>query len=259
MAKEITSNKNKEVVHFYNLNNDKKYRHLSKEFIVEGFKQINEVIDINPNLIKAIIVLDKLYDKNFKEIFRYTLFNHIQIYKVTDSIIKKLSTNNEPPEILGVVSMLDTKIDNNKNVILLDNIQDPGNLGTILRSAVAFGFNNIIFNNCVDLYNHKTIKAAMGAIFKINFLAFKNEHSSLEWLNKNQYFKIATKLDDDAKLINDINQTKKYCILIGNEGHGLSNVFIENCDLKIQIPIINTESLNVAVATSIILYELNKK
>lgn len=258
MPKIITSSKNVEIVHFYNIIRDKKYRNESKEFVVEGFKQIDEAI-ASTFEIKSLIILDKLYDKQFEKIFRYSLFDSIEFYKVTDTIIKKLSTSVNPPEILAVVKMKENVIDSSKNIVLLDNIQDPGNLGNILRSCVAFGFNNVLLNNCADIYNDKTIKASMGATFKINFLNFSKSSSSLEWLKSNKYELIASVLMQDSVDLNQFKQKPtRYCLLIGNEGHGLSQDLIDSSNYKIKINIQNTESLNVAAATAIFLYEFSK-
>ncbi|MEJ3648834.1 RNA methyltransferase [Ureaplasma urealyticum] len=257
MLKVITSNKNEDIIHFYNLIHDKKYREANQLFIIEGFKLLDEALQ-NQQTIVAIIINERVYDKEFETIFKYTLYDNVQIYKVSENVIKKLSVNIDPSPILAIVKMKEETCDVNDNVLLLDNIQDPGNLGTILRTCFAFNVKQVIFNNCVDLYNAKTIKASMGAIFKINFLHFNSSKLTLEFLLKNNFYLIATILDKNAISLNELKIKQKYCLMVGNEGHGLSQNFIDYASIKTMIKMNQTESLNVAVATAIFLYELNK-
>ncbi|ASD25360.1 TrmH family RNA methyltransferase [Ureaplasma parvum] len=257
MLKIITSNKNEEIIHFYRLIHDKKYREANKLFIIEGFKLLDEALQ-NQQTIVSIIVNEHVYNKEFETIFKYTLYDNIQIYKVSGNIIKKLSVNIEPSPILAVVKIKQEMCDINDNILLLDNIQDPGNLGTILRTCFAFNIKQVIFNNCVDLYNPKTIKASMGAIFKINFLRFNDSKLALNFLLKNKFYLIATILDKNAISLNEITIKQKYCLMVGNEGHGLVQTFIDHAHIKTMIKMNQTESLNVAVAAAIFLYELNK-
>ena len=158
-------------------------------------------------------------------------------------------------------SSRDEKLNKNlvgNRVLILDDIQDPGNLGTIVRSAVAFNIDTIVLSkNTVDLYNPKVIRATQGMIFHINIIE-KNLTEFISNLKKNQYKIFSTNVVN-GKSIKNVEKGEKFAIIVGNEGKGVSNEVNSLCDEFIYIEMNNKcESLNVAVATSIILYELSR-
>ena len=144
------------------------------------------------------------------------------------------------------------------HILALDNIQDPGNLGTIIRSAVAFNIDTIILSqNTVDLYNSKVLRSTQGMIFNINIVVSDLEKEIKELKNKN--YKILTTKVDGGKLIKNIEKKEKFVIIIGNEGNGVSEQLQQLSDEYIYIKMNEKcESLNAAIATSIILYELSR-
>ncbi|MCV3743335.1 RNA methyltransferase [Ureaplasma sp. ES3154-GEN] len=252
----ITSNKNPLIIHAAKLVADKKYRDEHQAFVIEGIKLLDEAIN-NQAVITHLFVTNSFYDKNYEQFFPYTLINNITIIQISDQVAKKISSNVQSGHLFGLVKMINKPLAMKKSILFLDHIQDPGNLGTILRSAVSFNVQNIVLYNCADLYNPKTIKAAMGATFKINVLNINQKQTAVDFLKKIQLTKIATALHKNATPLHQFHNTNPYCLLVGNEGHGLDEIFINLADHIVQIMLSNTESLNVTNATSIFMYALN--
>ena len=152
--------------------------------------------------------------------------------------------------------MYNKKIDYRQDIILiLDNIQDPGNLGTIIRTADSVGLTQILVSKgTVDCYNSKVLRSTMGAIFRVNIIETDNLEKSIEEIKQNKFKVVTTSLQTD-KSIYDI-QLKNVAIVIGNEANGVSKEIMDLADEKAIIPMKGkTESLNVAVATGVVLYE----
>ena len=222
---------------------EKKNREKEKKYIIEGIHLVNEAYK-SGNLLEVFTTSDE-YDLDVKT----TLIN--------DSVMKSISVLETPYNIIGVCKYSEEKEIGNK-ILLLDNIQDPGNLGTIIRSAVAFNNDTIVLNNLsVDLYNSKVLRASQGNNFYINILR-KDLKEFIPFLKENEYEIYSTNVENGTELKN-IKFGKKYAIIMGNEGQGVSKELQELSDKNIYINVNdNCESLNVAVATSIILYELNR-
>lgn len=222
---------------------EKKNRDKEKKYIIEGIHLVNEAYK-SGHLLEVFTTSDE-YDLDVKT----TLIN--------DSVMKSISVLETPYNIIGVCKYSEEKEIGNK-ILLLDNIQDPGNLGTIIRSAVAFNIDTIVLNNLsVDLYNSKVLRASQGNNFYINILR-KDLKEFIPFLKENKYEIYSTNVENGTELKN-IKFGKKYAIIMGNEGQGVSKELQELSDKNIYINVNdNCESLNVAVATSIILYELNR-
>ena len=224
---------------------EKKYRDKLKKYIVEGEHLVNEAY--KSGNLDTLIVLNN-YD--------YSLIDINTIY-VTKEIIKSISDLETPYNVIGICKYPTEKEIENK-ILLLDNIQDPGNLGTIIRSATAFNIDTIVLNTkSVDLYNSKVLRAAQGNNFYINIMR-KDLKDFIPYLKENNY-KIYSTNVKDGNDIKSLEKTEKYAIIMGNEGSGVDPILQEYSDYNIYIKMNEKcESLNVAVATSIILYELNK-
>lgn len=218
----------------------KKYRLLNKLFLVEGEHLVNEAY--KAGLLVELIVLEG-----------QTFNLDVNISYVTLNVMNYLSEL-ENSKVIGVCRIKENEIKGNK-IVLLDNIQDPGNLGTIIRSCVAFSIDTLILVNCVSQYNSKVLRAAQGLNFYLNIV--NSSYSILDKL-KNNYRIIGTRLNE-AKELKNVAKYEKSVIIMGNEGTGISNLSKSMCDEYIYIPMNNNcESLNVGVATSIILYEMNR-
>ena len=236
---ELTS-VNNEKVKFWEKLKAKKYRDEYQLFLIEDEHLISEAL--KKGIVKEIITINN-NDKY-----------EVDTYYVNDKIMKVLSSQVTSAKVIGVCKFLEAKeIDG--NIIVLDNIQDPGNLGTIIRSAVAFNFKNIILSNdSVDLYNPKVIRATEGMLFNVNVIR-TNIKEFLNNLDK-EYVKVTTSVTDGEDIRNII--FSKVALVIGNEGNGVSKEIEDICDKKVYIKMnSNCESLNAGVASSILMYEVN--
>ena len=241
----ITSVNNEKIKELAKLK-EKKYRDKSNTFLVETFHLVEEAY--KNNLLEEVFILDG-YDLNID----------ITINIVTETIMKKLSSTDTIPEIVGVVRKKDDKTIVGNRVLVLDRIQDPGNLGTLIRSAVAFNVDTIILSNdTVDLYNSKVLRSAQGMIFNTNILR-GNLIDYISRLKEDNFEIIGTDVNDGISLKKfSINKDSRFAIVLGNEGNGLSHEVRELCDKFIYIDMKDSvESLNVGVAGSIILYEMS--
>lgn len=225
----------------------KKNRNAEDVFIAEGVKIVNEILDSDFK-IKKIYALNEWIIKNNK---------YENVVEVTEDELKKISDFETPNKVLAVVYKKPAKeIPDLKNqvTLVLDGIQDPGNLGTIIRTANWFGIKNIIVSNdTADIYNPKVIKAGMGSFTSVNI--FYTELKS--FLADNSIFVYGAALNGEN--INDIEKSDECLLVIGNEGNGIRNDIYPFVQKKISIPKFgNAESLNAAVATGIILWKLKE-
>lgn len=224
---------------------DKKYRNSTDSFLIEGKNLIEEAY--KKNLLKEIFVLE---DNNI------TL--DIPTNYVSKEVMKKLSTTDSIPVVVGV-SHKKREEELGNRLLILDNIQDPGNLGTIIRSSKAFNIDTIVVSpNTVDIYNSKVLRATEGMIFHINIIVRELE-TFINDIKKDNYIIYGTKVDGGTNVKN-IEISSKYALVIGNEGNGMSLNISNLCDHYLYIKMNNeVESLNAGVATSILLYEMDDK
>ena len=222
----------------------KKYRDEEDCFLVSGRHLVMEAYK-NKMLLELIVTEDANISLDVPTTY------------VTYPVLKKLTTDKNPENMVGVVKKLNKDKLGNR-VLILDDVQDPGNLGTIIRSSVAFNVDTIILSlNTVDIYNDKVLKASEGMIFDINIIK-ENIFNYIDVLKKKGYKIYGTNVDG-GKVVYDLELNDKYAIIMGNEGNGVKNEILDKCDEYFYIPMNKVcESLNVGVATSIILYELSK-
>ena len=253
----ITSKDNETIKHIKKLK-EKKYREEYKEFIVEGIKMIEEAINENAK-IKSIIICDDC--KNtccIPNELMYEIAKFDCIY-VSEKVFSYITDVINPQGIMAIIQKPETTenaIDfEEDNFLVLDNIQDPGNMGTILRTADSLNFKQIIVSkDTADIYNPKVVRSTMGAIFRIKVVVSNNLVKTIKEMKKHKIKVYATDLRTD-KSIYDVDY-KKSAIVIGNEANGVSEEVLNEATTRIKIPMSGkTESLNAAVATSVILYE----
>ena len=234
----IDNNKIKEL----NKLKEKKHRDINNMFLVEGIHLVKEAHAAN--LLEEIYLLDgSSIDIDIKTTY------------ISNKVMNYLSNLESYSKIIGVVRKKESFNDYGNKILYLDNIQDPGNLGTIIRSAIAFNLDTLILNeDTVDLYNDKVIRASQGMIFKLNII--KKDINTLIDLKNNGYKLYGTDVINGID-IKTIETNKKNVIIIGNEGQGIKEEIRNICDNFISIYMNkDCESLNVSVAASIILYEL---
>lgn len=225
----------------------KKYRDITNTYLIEGEHLVTEAI--NSCVIECVFILKD---------YSYEIPSDIVKYEVSYEILKRLSDNVSTPKIIGVCKKQESdKIGN--RVLLLDRLQDPGNLGTIIRSAVAFNFDTIILSEeSVDLYNSKVIRSTQGMMFKINIIR-RNITNVIDKLKKDNYLILGTDVINGVE-VSSVNIKDKYALVIGNEGQGISDEVKDLCDKMLYINMnSNCESLNASVAASILMYELGGK
>ena len=254
---QIISSKDNELIKHIKKLKEKKYRDLNNEYIIEGTKLIKEAIEENAN-IKQILICDNCQNTDIipKELM-YEIAKYECIY-VTEKIFKNISDVNTPQGILAIIEKnnKETQIDYSQDIIVvLDDIQDPGNLGTILRTVDSIGLTQIIVSKgTADCYNPKVVRSTMGAIFRVKIIESEDLEKTLKEMKKHK-FKITVSSLQTKNTIYDINYDKKV-IIIGNEANGVEQKIQNIADEKIKIPMLGkTESLNASVATGIILYE----
>ena len=229
----VLSDNNQKIKDLIKLNMPK-YRKELQMFIVEGPHLVNEAKEANL-LIEAFSIEEKA---------GYT--------QISEKAMKSISHTDTLVREIGLCKMIN-KNDFSDKMLLLDGIQDPGNLGSLMRSAKAFGFNTIVLGNgTCDIYNDKVIRASQGAIFKLNFI----KESLEEFIPKlNDYIVYGTNVKKGIS-VSDCIKNKKIALVLGNEGNGISPSVDSLIENNIYIPLENVESLNVTVAGSILMYEL---
>ena len=238
----LQNNKIKEVAKL----KEKKYREDSNLYLVEGYHLVKEAL--HHKKLKEVYIEDS-------ETIDESLYKGVKIYIVTKEIIKKLSSVVTAQGIIGVVEKSNKVIDSDlKKLLVLDNIQDPGNLGTIIRTAAALGLDALVLtDDTVDVYNDKVIRATQGALFKIPIIVMPKE-KIVTFLKDNEYDIVVSSLNAKQEL-SDIIPSQTFAIVVGNEGNGVSKLFLDSATTSVIIPMHNeVESLNVAVAASILMY-----
>ncbi len=253
---QITSKENQLIKHIIKLK-DKKYRKEYNQFIIEGVKIVKEAINENAKIENIIVSKNALDSELVKKYLEEDLKN-IDYIEVPENIFKLISDVEKPQGVLAIVNKENKKqnVDYSNSIMLaLDDIQDPGNLGTIIRTADSIALSQILISKgTVDPYSLKVIRSTMGAIFRINILECENLSKTLEEIKKKGYDVVVTDLDA-KKSIYDINLEKKV-VVIGNEANGVSKNVKNIANIKTIIPMLGkTESLNASVATGVILYE----
>ena len=237
----ITSLENKRIKNFSKLLT-KKYRDEEGKFLVEGEHLVEEAS-------KAGVLLEVIQTEDYNGSF------DVETTYVTYDVIKKLSNTQNPQRIIGVCKKLEEKSIGEK-VVILEDLQDPGNLGTIIRSSVAFNVDTIVVsNNTVDIYNDKVLRSSEGMLFHINIVK-RDIDAFIDELHNEGYVVYGTKVDGGTNL-KEVSKKDRVAVVMGNEGAGVKDSTLDKCDKYIYIPMnSDCESLNVGVATSIILYEL---
>ncbi len=249
MIEKITSRRNPNIVRLRKLASSRSFRRENRAFVCEGKKLFYEAVMWDAD-IESVFVCDG---------FDGDIPPNIQIFHLSRDILEYASSQKNPQDIIFICKIPGTSnpLDIKGKNILLENIQDPGNLGTILRSADAFGINSIILlGECSDPYNLKSVRASMGAVFRCNIIEIKYEE--LDRYLKSGLILYGASLSDRSRNITEID-LKGVTVAVGNEGGGLSDRIMNMCSEHIIIPITEQcESLNAGVAASVIMWEMAK-
>ena len=244
----MISSKNKLIKQIKAINAGK----IKDKFIIEGEKWlISNPISLN---IEYFVISKSAYNK-----YKFLLEKY-HVYIASDILIKSLSNTITPQGIIAVCykernDLEDFVIKPDSFILMIDQVSDPGNMGSILRTALAFGIDFIIISkNCVNIYNNKVIRSTAGAIFSLNIVDEVDLPLACNYLQKKGVKLIATSSHATNYHYN-IDLKQSICLIFGNESTGVSESVISLCDYQVKIPINNIESLNVSVACGILLHE----
>ena len=238
----ITSLQNQYIKQLVRLK-QKKYRDEDQLFIIEGFHLVEEAMLVGI-VDKLILRIGIEYPEPFDDV----------VY-VSDEVMKKLTSTVSLVDIAALCHYAEPKKNLGDHIVMLDDLQDPGNVGTIIRTALSFGYHDVILsNNSVDIYNEKLIRSSQGAIFKANIF-HDNLLPLINSLKQQDYTIYGTSLKNAVSL-SKVKQKNKMVLIFGNEGQGINDEILANTDTNIFIEIKDFESLNVAVAAGICLYKL---
>ena len=250
----ITSTSNEQIKNIIQLKEKSKVRKQKKQYVVEGLKMFSEVPKED---LRGVYVSEHFLKENEGKL------QGVNFQTVSDSVFKKISDTVTPQGVLAVVAQKENTLDeilNNRRknkscIVVLDRLQDPGNLGTILRTAEGAGVSGIVMSSdCADIYNPKVIRSTMGSIFRVPFAVVDDLPAAVERIREKGITTYAAHLQGE-----DYNKgvfEKDIALLIGNEAAGLSKEVSEKADQWIMIPMEGkVESLNAAVAAARLMYE----
>lgn len=260
MSMIITSRKNQTVTKSRGLLAEKKLREKEGLIAAEGLKLCGEALDAG--LKAEYAVISEEAEEKFSD-FAERLKGICPVYVVSRDIYFYLSGQKTPQGIFLALKLLDKsknldRILEKDKILLLDCVQDSGNLGTIIRTAEAFGIGGaILSSDCADPYSPKTLRASMGSAFRLPLWISPRIEDTAAGLKEKGYEAYAAMLDDTARRLGEFKFPKKCALAIGNEGHGVRESLAEQCE-KLYIPIKGAESLNAAAAAAVICYELGK-
>lgn len=257
----ITSASNSQVKHVINLLNKSKYRKENRLFVVEGVKM---VLEAPQNLVDRIYVSEE-FILSHKNGLNGIKWDSPKVEAVSDSIFKQMTDTRTPQGILAVVKMKENTMDEivggeKAFVMVCEDIQDPGNMGTILRTGEGAGITGIVMSrNTVDVYNPKAIRSTMGSIYRVPFLYTENLQDAIRQMKLLGIKVYAAHLNGNNNYAEE-DYSGKCAFLIGNEGNGLRNDTTALSDCLIKIPMEGSvESLNAAVSSAVLMYEVNRQ
>ena len=254
----ITSTSNARIKRLVNLKKKRKLRDEEGVFLVEGIRMFREV---PLDKLKEVYVSESFYKKEKDTVKEVLKDSKIRVEELTDTVFSHASDTKTPQGILCVVEQMNHKISELTSaecplIMVLDHLQDPGNLGTILRTTEGAGVTGILMDReCVDIYNPKTIRSTMGSIYRMPFLIVDDAVGFVKGLKARKICTYAAHLHG-VHSYREEDYTKGTAFLIGNEGNGLTDAMAEAAECLIRIPMEGkVESLNAAIASAVLMYE----
>ncbi|WP_315117475.1 RNA methyltransferase [uncultured Clostridium sp.] len=254
---EVISSKDNVIIKDIKKLKERKYRDKEKKFLVEGFRFVEETLDSNFT-VSYIFINEKSKDKFYQLGINNKIEENTKVYILTDSIFKKISNTENPQGIIAVVQNKEIAIEDKEGFyVLVDKVQDPGNLGTIIRTAHAAGALGVVtMEGTVDVYNDKTLRSTMGSVFHIPILDSR-DLTFIKSLKEKGYKFLVSSLESRNNIYDLSLKNEKVVICIGNEGKGISEEIFNLGDENFKIPMPGgAESLNVAVAAAVIMFEI---
>lgn len=271
---EVITSRNNPKVKWAATLSSKKGRDNERAFIAEGEKLSFEAFDAHLP-VTHVLVCETKKDKFSQKLSQYRtddFYKNTEVILLSDSAFQKISTENAPQGIITVIKYLDffREIDiiykeefflgSDERAIILSSVRDPGNLGSVIRSAAAFGVDHVILtSDCADLYNPKTVRSAMGSLFRVKTSRIVNMADCIKHLIEGGRRVLSAELSERAQSISSVGLTESDIVIIGNEGHGVDSELSAVSSGSVYIPISKkTESLNAAVAAAVFMWEQGK-
>ena len=254
---------------------EKKYREEHRAFIAEGEKLTFEAAEAMLDVTHVFVMKSKVERlvPLAKEAFSNEKYNSTQLIVLSDDVFSKISTEKAPQGIISAIKYLDFFreldiiykedffLEQGERAIALCSLRDPGNLGAVIRSAVAFGVDHIVLtSDSIDVYNPKTVRSAMGSLFRVKITSVRDFSSFITGAIENGRNVFAAELTDTAIALDDVDLRSTDVFIIGNEGHGIPKSVSGLCSNSVYIPISKkTESLNASVAAAVLMWEVGKR
>ena len=253
----ITSRRNARVLEARKLKR-RAHRKEKGQFLVEGIRGIEDAIDTGARIHEVLISPYLFRNARGCALYERLVVCGTAVYGVTEDVLEYVADTDTPQGVVAIVEIPDSELHLHgcPLVLLAYEVRDPGNLGTLIRSADAFGLAGLVLSgDTVDPYNPKCVRSTMGSVLRVPLKNFRRVTDSIRFLGANGFSIIAT--DMKAKMsCYDYDFTKQCGILVGSEAHGLTDEILQLCDATVKIPMIgDAESLNVGVAGSILMYE----
>lgn len=256
----ITSKDNPVIKLYQKLSSSKKERFQYGLFVLEGLRIVEDALRENSG-IENLILTKQAYEKYSHTLFQADLRNTRTVV-ISNELGNKIASTDTTQGIFAICTIpVEKKIDFRENgrYIVLYGLQDPGNVGMIIRTADALGIDGVILSGCCDLYSPKVIRSTMGSVFRVDTMIENNTENLFALLKNSSVETSASVIDKDAENINDCLFSGKQAVFIGNEGNGLPPDISQRCDRRVTIPMNgNINSLNAAMAAGILMWELKK-
>ncbi|MEW5866259.1 MAG: RNA methyltransferase [Bacillota bacterium] len=255
---EITSRHNPRIQEVRKLKR-RKHRLARRLFLLEGVRSVEEAVDAGARVCEVLVTPHLFRCPRGKSLYERLVARGARVVGVTDEVLASVSDTETPQGIVAVVDIPDQELylGGNPLVIVADGISDPGNLGTLVRSAAAFGFAGVVLSGgTVDVYNPKCVRATMGSVFRIPIKELASVVDAISFLKGYGLSVVAA--DARAEIpCHAYDFTSPSAILVGNEARGLSCEALELCDARVQVPMPGSaESLNVGAAAAVLMYEM---
>lgn len=250
----ITSKNNQIIKDTKKLLTSSKFRSQSGAFVLEGARLCFDVLN-SVYRVKLLLITEQAY-KKYEDKANEVIAVSDKSYLISNEIAEKLGETANSQGVFAVLEMRNDNASLGNKIIALDNVQDPSNVGAIIRTAEALGIDNIIAYNCCDIYNPKTLRASMGSILRMSIIDVDNLEEKLNEL-KSEYKVYSTVPSSSAKKITEVDFTAKSICVIGNEANGVEESIKAVSNELITIPMLGrAESLNASVAASITMWEM---
>ncbi len=253
----ITSRRNARILEARKLKR-RLHREEKGRFLLEGVRGIEDALSTGARIYEVLISPYLFRNARGRTLYERLVAAGIELYGVTEEILGYVADTDTPQGAVAIVGIPDSDLclHGSPLVVLADEIRDPGNLGTLIRSADAFGLSGMILSgDVVDPFNSKCVRATMGSIFRVPLVSFKRAEDSIKFLKGHEFSVLAADIRADTTCY-DYDFRGKCGILVGSEAHGLTCEILKLCDQTVRIPMIgDAESLNAGVAGSILMYE----